>query len=361
MSRLGAHLTRTAVITCVLLGFSLSAQAAKFMAACVVLVTQRDAMWNQELAALSPVSATDQALDMSMRADLGAPDVRYLVVVSAASQETVLAASERAAAVLQQLQAAGVIDGFESPAFYLPSQATQRQRLASLPPDAELRRRFKAAVADLPVRPERFGPFFADVATARGQRPLTRQDLVGSSLAQGVDALLPLRAGSDAGLDAARLRAALARTGLADVHFVDIKGEADRLYQGYLREAILLSLAGLAAITGQRPQFFRPTAGLHNPFLEPILARHGLHLASWTRRGFDTRNRDVDDVTWRLTRDLAAGDILLLHDGNAARSNTPAAAGQPVILSVLPRVLEAAATAGLKSITLGAALAISKP
>ncbi|MDD5390929.1 MAG: polysaccharide deacetylase family protein [Gallionellaceae bacterium] len=112
----------------------------------------------------------------------------------------------------------------------------------------------------------------------------------------------------------------------------------------------------LAAITGQRPCFFRPTAGLRNPFLEPILARHGLHLASWTRRGFDTRNRDADDVTRRLTRNLAAGDILLLHDGHAARTR----AGQAVILAVLPRLLEAAAAAGLKSITLRSALAISK-
>ena len=90
---------------------------------------------------------------------------------------------------------------------------------------------------------------------------------------------------------------------------------------------------------------FRPTAGLRNPFLEPILARHGLHLASWTRRGYDTRNRDVDDVVRRLTSDLAAGDILLLHDGNAART----VAGQPIILTVLPRVLEAAAAIGLKT------------
>jgi peptidoglycan/xylan/chitin deacetylase (PgdA/CDA1 family) len=113
----------------------------------------------------------------------------------------------------------------------------------------------------------------------------------------------------------------------------------------------------LAAITGQRPLFFRPTAGLRNPFLEPILARHGLHLASWTRRGYDTRNRDADDVVRRLTRNLAAGDILLLHDGNAARTE----AGQAVILTVLPRVLEAATAAGLKSITLRSALKSSAP
>jgi predicted exporter len=237
-----------------------------FVAACAVLVVKRDSMWNHELAALSPVSAADQMLDMDMRADLGAPDVRYLVVVTAASQEAALVASERAATVLESMQTAGVIDGFESPAFYLPSQASQRQRLASLPPDAELRQRFNAASANLPLRADRFEPFFADVAKARGQQPLTRPDLTGSALAEGVDALLmqsagrwtallPLRAAAANHhlIDAPRVRAALAATGLAKsgeakLYFVDIKGETDRLYAGYLQEAIWLSLAGLAAI-----------------------------------------------------------------------------------------------------------------
>jgi peptidoglycan/xylan/chitin deacetylase (PgdA/CDA1 family) len=115
--------------------------------------------------------------------------------------------------------------------------------------------------------------------------------------------------------------------------------------------------ACLTELTGQRPRFFRPTAGLRSPFLEPILARHGLHLACWTRRGFDTRCGDADVVTRRLTRQLAAGDILLLHDGHAART----ASGQPVILAVLPRVLEAAAAAGLTPITLRSAFEMSAP
>ncbi len=232
-----------------------------FVAACTVLVVKSDGMWSGELAALSPVPASDQALDMAMRADLGAPDVRYLVVVTAGEQESALANSERVAASLQRLETAGVIEGFESPAAYLPSLATQRDRLASLPPDAELRRRFQAAVAELPVQPDRFEPFFADVAKARGQMPLARQDIEGSSLAAGVDALLmpsggrwtallPLRVAATHTLDAERVRVALAETGLTGVYFVDLKGESDRLYEGYVREAILLSLGGLAAILG---------------------------------------------------------------------------------------------------------------
>ena len=61
-----------------------------------VLVVKRDSLWNHELAALSPVSAQDQALDQQLRADLGAPDVRFLVVVQGSSEGQVLAAAERA-------------------------------------------------------------------------------------------------------------------------------------------------------------------------------------------------------------------------------------------------------------------------
>jgi len=108
----------------------------------------------------------------------------------------------------------------------------------------------------------------------------------------------------------------------------------------------------IAAITGELPRFFRAPAGLRNPFLEPVLARLGLRLASWTRRGFDTVRPDADAVFQRLSAGLRSGDILLLHDGHAAR--TPG--GIPVILEVLPRLLRAVAQAQLSPITLRAAL-----
>lgn len=107
----------------------------------------------------------------------------------------------------------------------------------------------------------------------------------------------------------------------------------------------------LGDITGRVPQFFRPTAGLRNLFLAPVLVQLGLHLASWTRRGFDTRETNPDTVLARLTRDLAAGDILLLHDGNAARTQS----GQPVVLDVLPRLLHALEAGGFKTVTLSKA------
>ena len=108
----------------------------------------------------------------------------------------------------------------------------------------------------------------------------------------------------------------------------------------------------LTAICGQRPLFFRAPAGIRNPFLDPVLARLDLRLASWSARGFDTRVGDAGRVRNRLLRGLRAGAILLLHDGHAART----AAGVPVILEVLPALLESAAAAGLRAVTLRHAL-----
>jgi peptidoglycan/xylan/chitin deacetylase (PgdA/CDA1 family) len=117
---------------------------------------------------------------------------------------------------------------------------------------------------------------------------------------------------------------------------------------GRLRADIAAAQAALHEITGQAPRFFRPTAGLRSPLLDPVLSRLGLRLAAWTRRGFDTQDRDATRVYERLARGLAPGDILLLHDGNAVR----APSGRPVIAEVLPRLLADMRAASLAAVTL---------
>ncbi|HWH82753.1 MAG TPA: polysaccharide deacetylase family protein [Burkholderiaceae bacterium] len=109
----------------------------------------------------------------------------------------------------------------------------------------------------------------------------------------------------------------------------------------------------LAQVSGSVPRFFRAPAGLRNVFLAPVLHGQGLTLASWTRRGFDTVHGDPARVLAALTRDLAAGDILLLHDRHAAL----APSGRPVTLEVLPALLARLNSAGLRAVTLPEACA----
>lgn len=229
------------------------------VASSTVVYQHHDRLWNNELAALSPVSAADQALDARLRAGMGAPDVRYVVVVSGDRQEAVLSATEKVSTALQPLVEKGVLTAFDSASHYLPSQATQQARLASLPAANELKPKLDAALKDLPLRPQVLTPFLSDVEVARAKPLLKRSDLEGTSMAMAVDAMLlqqgqrwsalvPLTAPESGNIDAAQVRAVLNQAQVANALFVDMKTESNRLYSGYMQEAILLSLAGLVAI-----------------------------------------------------------------------------------------------------------------
>ena len=232
------------------------------LAAAGVLYVNRATLWDQELSHLSPLSAEDQRYDAMLRADLGAPDVPDLIVVTGRDREAALQGAERAAATLRTLVDAGVLGGFDTPADYLPSAAAQRARRSALPPADELERHLRDAAARLDVRAERLQPFLDDVQAARRDEPVTADDLRGTSLATGFDALmlqrrgswnalLPLYASKGAGppaIDAARIASALSAAGSTDAVVLDLKAQADALYASYLHEAIRLSLGGFALI-----------------------------------------------------------------------------------------------------------------
>lgn len=120
-----------------------------------------------------------------------------------------------------------------------------------------------------------------------------------------------------------------------------------------LRREIELAQHILTAAAGRPPDFFRAPFGMRNPLLEPVLAHSGLQLVSWSRRGYDTVRRDPQWVLQRLVNGLAAGDVLLLHDGNCARTRKD---GRPLVLAVLPALLQQVAAAGLQAVTLSAAM-----
>lgn len=121
---------------------------------------------------------------------------------------------------------------------------------------------------------------------------------------------------------------------------------------GGFRRDISRAQAALTEAGGRVPRFFRAPAGIRSPLLEPVLHELGLRLVSWTRRGFDTRSRDPAPVAARLMRGLAAGDILLLHDGGCAR--TPG--GEAVVLPALVRVLDAARSLNLRPVAVHQAI-----
>ena len=159
-------------------------------AAILLLGLHGHSLWEDELSSLSPIPMADRMLDKQLRHDIGAPDARYLVVVNGSTQESALQASEALSAAMQTLVAEKALAGFESPSDYLPSQAMQRERQATLPDVDVLQTSLKEALAGLPFRPDLFDPFLKDVEAARSRPLLDRTSLEGTGLSLKLDSLL---------------------------------------------------------------------------------------------------------------------------------------------------------------------------
>jgi predicted exporter len=227
-----------------------------------VLWSHRGAVFSHELTTLSAIPKADEQLDDRLRADSGAPALLYLAVISAHDREDALEGAQELGARLTPLVDAGVLASFESPARYLPSRHAQQARQASVPPAGELARRLQEALAGLPVSAAKLQPFLLDVEAARTAALLTASDLEGTSFAQAVRALafesgagwtvlLPLSPAGSQELSAGaaeRVRSAIAGSAGPKAQLLDMKGEADSLYAGYLRGAVQLGVAGLGLI-----------------------------------------------------------------------------------------------------------------
>ena len=227
--------------------------------ALLYLVQHHDSLWSTNLSALSTVSEAEAETDARLRADIGAPDARYLVLVTAPDQEAALAEAEAAGRRLDGLVGQGLIGGYDNPARFLPSEHTQRERLSALPSREALQRDLAQALKDAPLSAGRLTPFLDAVAAARQAPLMTRADLDGTAMALAVDSLmssndgqwhivLPLRPAATGAPDipVAQVRQALEGTGAA---FIDLKQEFETMYAGYLQQAVYLALGGVLAIT----------------------------------------------------------------------------------------------------------------
>jgi predicted exporter len=208
--------------------------------------------WQNDLSALTPVPRTELQRDARLRAALGAPDVRYLLVLRAASADAVLALSERIAPRMHALVTQHALDGFELPSRYLPSIATQRARQARLPDAAALEASLQQAMQGLPFRAGAFAPFIADVEAARKLPPLTPEKFEQSPLGARLESMLVRQNEGWVGLatlsgveDPAAFVQLARETGGA-VHLLDLKASTEALVVAY-RHRILWAL-GIAAV-----------------------------------------------------------------------------------------------------------------
>ncbi len=266
------------------------------LVAAVVLLS-RGELWRAQLSSLSPISKAALDLDASLRADLSAGDARTLVIVQGSDLEATLRRAEAAAARLDRLVDRGAIGGFDSVTRWLPSQAMQRERQASLPNADTLRKALAEATRELPIKAARLAPFVEAVQQARTQPPITLASLKGSALAPLVDALLlqrpdgswaallPLQPVGDH-LDTAAVQGTL--QGLAGTQTLEIGAELTRLYARYLGEAqaqALLGALGVVLLMAVTLRSWRRLLAVCQPLLLAVLLTMGALAAAGVTLG----------------------------------------------------------------------------
>jgi predicted exporter/predicted hotdog family 3-hydroxylacyl-ACP dehydratase len=209
--------------------------------------------WENDLARLTPVPEDLLIQDQRLRAELGTPDVRYLLVVEAADSDSALQRLEALDPALQALVARHAIGGYDHAARYVPSAATQLRRRHRLPDTASLRDALQAALAGTPFRPDVFEPFEQDVARARRLPPLTIETMRNTSLGASMDLLISQRHERTNALvtfsgvqDVAALRAFATAAG-TNVRLLDTKGESEALVAAQ-RTRMLWTLAVAALL-----------------------------------------------------------------------------------------------------------------
>lgn len=229
------------------------------LAAVLAIAFAPGGTWQNDLSKLTPVDPASMQRDTELRAELGAPDVRYVLVAQAQGSDAALGATAALQPALDALVTQGRLDGYDMAARYLPAVEVQRARQAALPDDASLRAMLADALTGSPFNEDAFDPFIADVARAKAAAPLTRTDLEGSPLATAVSGLL-LEHGdrstalvSLSGLDDPADVDALAaqvRGGEVDVRLLDMKDASESLvveYRGRVLAAMAVALVLLIA------------------------------------------------------------------------------------------------------------------
>jgi predicted exporter len=218
------------------------------LVALAVLVWAPAQLWENNLAALTPVPKKLLDRDQQLRSELGAPDVRYLLTMEAADADTVLAREATLVPELDALVARKAIDGYDLASRYLPSAAVQHARQQRLPDDTTLSTMLSEATRDLDFKPDVFAPFLHDVATARTLPPLRARDLADTPLALRLQSLLQTT--SDR-----RARGLISLTGVNDtmplvqlatrhpgeLQLLDLKQASESLVTAY-RERVLYTL-----------------------------------------------------------------------------------------------------------------------
>ena len=216
-------------------------------AAAAALILNSSRLWEDDLAAMNPVPEQLKAADRELRGELGAPDVRYLILVQGPDREAALQGAEALEGKLDELVRRQVIRGYDLATRYVPSLAEQKRRLAALPGPAALRTNLEKALDGLPFQRGVFEPFLRDVEQSRSRGPLGEDDLRGTVLGIKLQTLV-VPAGSGWAVLVPLYGVTNAQALGAHVPVLDLKAESERLLAGYRLETLRLTALGMGVI-----------------------------------------------------------------------------------------------------------------
>jgi peptidoglycan/xylan/chitin deacetylase (PgdA/CDA1 family) len=101
--------------------------------------------------------------------------------------------------------------------------------------------------------------------------------------------------------------------------------------------------------TGRSPRLYRPPYGAFSAAGLGLVRRRGWATLLWSRWGRDWEARARPErIAARATRDLAPGDVILLHDADTYSSE----GSWRRTVAALPAVLEAVQRAGLRTVAI---------
>ena len=139
---------------------------------------------------LSPIKDQRRAQGKMLRADIGFWYGGSMLMMTATDKEGVLQLSEYLEPGLDSLVAAGILEGFDMAAHFVPSRQQQSLRKAQLQEVDSIRQNLVTALADFPFRDNVFDPAIEDIRALDSLAPLDITRLQGTPIGKKLDPLL---------------------------------------------------------------------------------------------------------------------------------------------------------------------------
>lgn len=90
--------------------------------------------------------------------------------------------------------------------------------------------------------------------------------------------------------------------------------QMSKLSEEKIAQELSVTSERIELLTGTRPTLFRPPYGDYNDAVVRVSRQQGYECVQWNVDSQDWKNRSVDDLISRATRDNASGDIVLFHN-----------------------------------------------